>query len=731
MPLRPHLRRLAWTLACLLPPVVGAFYVGQFAMSFPRWDQHETTIQAVEGMLDGNLTFATLAQPNYGHRIIPPLLTSALLAPLTDWNLIVEAYVGYTLLVGVYVTLVATLRAVNVPRPWLAAFVVSVIVFSLRQRTNLIWSFNALQWFYMEMFIALAGWAFITRRVGPAGLGLTALFTALAVSASGGGLALLPLVAVLLGYRGYRRPWHFAGWLAFAGLAFWLFSYGQAPGEDTVSPLQIQPVANFWFMTTWLSSAFLPLPNVTPRAVHLLVAGAGVGLVSLNALLLIRARGTGDRAVVWLAFLVGVALVAGGMTMLGRSDVWWAGAQSRLYAMSVFFWVAAAVSAVMVADGWRGGPRWANAAALALMVAGQVAVGVVQWTTPYPEGLVSNLRRERDERCYWVYLIDRSPTCLNTLDRWGISKLVPAWENLWERRLTLYAAYDDMNPVAAHMPDVYQPGEAVVVSGPQPYQQVRAVMFQNWAVPGSLVVDPPFPAFVQPVPPADLVRIMAADVPANPQLFASAGAVAAGDQPTPAMLAGFRAFVRMEPRVWLLRADASDAFDAPYREALAQTHTPVPVAGVHWRTTGYENVTLWLREPTTAARFGAAFVLEDWRLATPTTVNACATLEVETIWRADAPLPENYSLALVLADADGVGRARADVDPAGYTTGVLEPGVQYAGANTLLIPCETPAADYALLLGIYRQGTGEALPGAWADGRGSGDLLYLTGVTVE
>ena len=731
MPHSPNLRRTLWIVACLLPLVGGVAYVGQFAMSFPRWDQHETTIEAVEGMLDGDLTFATLAQSNYGHRIIPPLLTSALLAPLTDWNLIVEAYVGYTLLIGVYVSLVFTLRHVNTPRPWLAALVVSVVVFSLRQRTNLIWSFNALQWFYMEMFIALTGWAFITRRVGWVGLGLTALFTALTVSASGGGLALLPLVLVLMWHRGYRRSWHFVAWVGFAVLTFWLFSYGQAPGEDTVSPLQVQPVANFWFMTTWISSAFLPLPNTTPRIVHLLVAGAGVGLVALNAVLLIRTRGAGDRAVVWMAFLVGYALVSGVMTMLGRSDVWWAGAQSRLYSMSVFFWVAVGVSAVTVLDRWRGGLRWLNATALTLIVFGQVVVAVVQWTAPNPEGLVGNLRRERDERCYWTYLIDRSPTCLNTLDRWGISKLVPAWENLWERRLTVYAAYDDMNPVSAQMPDVYLPGEAVVVSGPQPYQQVRAVTFQDWRVPGRLMVEPPFAPFVQAVPPGDLLRIMAADVPANPALFESAGTVVAGDDPTAAMLADFAAFVRMEPRVWALRAASPDDFDAAYREVLAETHMPVPIAGVHWRTTGYEDVTLWLRQPTEAARFGDDFVLEDWRITTPTTVNACATLEVETIWRTDAPLPENYSLALVLADADGIGAARTDANPAGYTTGVLEPGVQYAGTNDLLVACETPPGDYNLLLGVYEPGTGAALPGAWADGRDGGDLLYLMGITVE
>jgi hypothetical protein len=197
------------------------------------------------------------------------------------------------------------------------------------------------------------------------------------------------------------------------------------------------------------------------------------------------------------------------------------------------------------------------------------------------------------------------------------------------------------------------------------------------------------------------------------------------------MLADFAAFVRMEPRVWMLRAASPEGFDAAYRDVLAETHTPVPVAGVHWRTTGYENVTLWLRGPTEQIRFGDDFVLEDWRLTTPTTVNACAILTVETVWRTDAPLPENYSLALVLADADGIGVARADVNPAGYTTGVLEPGVQYAGTNDLLVPCETPPGDYDLLLGVYLPGTGEALPATWADGRGGGDLLYLTGITVE
>ncbi|MEO0563591.1 MAG: hypothetical protein AAF125_15895, partial [Chloroflexota bacterium] len=697
-------QRAAYSLVVLAPIVLGAIYVAIYGMTFPRWDQFETTIVAVNGALNGTLTWADLTQPNYGHRIVTALATSAALAPLTDWNLLVEAFVGYGLLIGAFGATVMTLRRAETPRPWLLAVVLSVLMFSLKQRTNLIWSFTALQWFYMELFIALTGWALVTRSVGAVTLLLTGLFTALAVASSGGGVPLLVIVPLVMWLRGYLRPVHYLGWLAFAGLAFWLYSYGQAPGENTVSPLLIKPVDNFWFIVTWLSGAFIPLPQLTPRPVHLTVAGAGVALIIWNIVLISRWRGRETVLVGWLAFLVSYSAVAAGATMLGRSDIWWAGAQSRFYSMSKWFWMAVAISAVVVwIDGRMRGARpiWRrmNAVALVCMIAGTTFVNVVQFTHPTPEGLVSNIQRPRDERCYWVYLIDRSPTCLDRLDAWGLSKLVDAFDDLFARRLTLYAGYDDINPIDAIMPDVYQPGEPVVIVGPQAYQQVRGVRFTDWTVPGELQLELPFRQVVQQVPPSDLFRVMAASVPTNPALFADGVTVAPGENPTEVQLAAFREFVRFAPRVWMLRADAPDSFDASYQAILAEQHTSIPVEGVSWLTTGYEDVSMWLREPSEALRFGDDLVLEDWQMVTPVERTGCQPVEVQTMWRVTNPLPENYSLALVLADATGIGQARTDAPPAGFTTRVLEPDVHYVGTNTVELPCGMPSGDYNLLMG--------------------------------
>ena len=137
-------------------------------------------------------------------------------------------------------------------------------------------------------------------------------------------------------------------------------------------------------------------------------------------------------------------------------------------------------------------------------------------------------------------------------------------------------------------------------------------------------------------------------------------------------------------------------------------------------------------------RYGADFNLLDWRLQDDHQVAACQTITVDSWWSIRNATEQLYSSTLVIADQDGQGAANNDNVPGGvYLTSIWEPGRPYFDARQLFIPCDLPAGDYALSLGMY------ALPAEdntavqnleiyTADGEATGrNLAYLTTITVN
>ena len=137
-------------------------------------------------------------------------------------------------------------------------------------------------------------------------------------------------------------------------------------------------------------------------------------------------------------------------------------------------------------------------------------------------------------------------------------------------------------------------------------------------------------------------------------------------------------------------------------------------------------------------RFGADINLLSWRLNGDHRVQPCAQVSVDTWWSTERALDELYSSTLVIAGADGQGVANADNVPGGvYLTSIWQPAQLYFDERTLTIPCELPAGEYPLLLGMYvvpreADETLTVLPVHTAAGEPTGrQYEYLTTLVVD
>ena len=91
----------------------------------------------------------------------------------------------------------------------------------------------------------------------------------------------------------------------------------------------------------------------------------------------------------------------------------------------------------------------------------------------------------------------------------------------------------------------------------------------------------------------------------------------------------------------------------------------------------------------------------------------------------------NYSLTLVLADAGGMGVARADGSPGALLPMLWTAGQLYPDERTVTVPCDAAPGEYVLLAGLYDYETLETLPVTFPDGTPLDGLAYLTTVYVS
>ena len=204
---------------------------------------------------------------------------------------------------------------------------------------------------------------------------------------------------------------------------------------------------------------------------------------------------------------------------------------------------------------------------------------------------------------------------------------------------------------------------------------------------------------------------------------------------------------RMQPwlgeaeKLWIIRTrdfiggrNMIEAIEAEYtlygvRDFPGETYYTA-IEALEYRRHPAEGRTLW--------RYGGNFNLLDWRLKDDNQVTVCQPITVDSWWSINNETDQLYSSTLVIADENGQGAANSDNVPGGlYLTSIWQPDRPYFDERQLTIPCDLPAGDYALSLGMY------AIPSAentalqnleihTAAGDPTGRYLeYLTTITVS
>lgn len=123
--------------------------------------------------------------------------------------------------------------------------------------------------------------------------------------------------------------------------------------------------------------------------------------------------------------------------------------------------------------------------------------------------------------------------------------------------------------------------------------------------------------------------------------------------------------------------------------------------------------------------------LQKWTLREDVTAQPCQPVTLDSWWVAASALNDNYNMTLVLADANGVGIAQNDSEPANTLTAQWAANRPYLDTRQVTIPCDAEPGEYPLLLGWYDlDNPGEALPVTLPDGSPLDGLIYLTTLII-
>ncbi|MEM6529272.1 MAG: hypothetical protein AAF653_13320 [Chloroflexota bacterium] len=135
-------------------------------------------------------------------------------------------------------------------------------------------------------------------------------------------------------------------------------------------------------------------------------------------------------------------------------------------------------------------------------------------------------------------------------------------------------------------------------------------------------------------------------------------------------------------------------------------------------------------------QFGESIQMIGWT-SLDNRLQPCTAVTVRSFWEADSALMDGFSATLTLDRLTGTGQwdfetvVRADSQLTLTATNLWEPGTPYLDERALQLPCDLPAGDYALRLGVYNYRDLDLLPPLVDDAALDADFATLETVTVE
>lgn len=130
------------------------------------------------------------------------------------------------------------------------------------------------------------------------------------------------------------------------------------------------------------------------------------------------------------------------------------------------------------------------------------------------------------------------------------------------------------------------------------------------------------------------------------------------------------------------------------------------------------------------SQFGSVVTLIDWEVD-QTTVSACDSISVESLWYKSTPfILDEILLNVGLVLVSDVGVAQVDALPAERSFNNWDIRQQYIDQRTLDIPCDTPAGEYNLAFTMYNYQNGIPVE-IMQDPTAIGTQVVLATITVE
>lgn len=202
-----------------LPILVTLIYIYFFAVNLPFQDQWEV-VPAVMHLESGHLHWGDIYRQHNEPRIPVPMALMLLVAKLTRYNVIAEAYVAYACLVGSLVVLFSFFRRLqrNLPAiPTLAFLPIPVIFLGWRGHEGLLWGFGLTSTLGL-LLLLLATWGAIRATESAPFIWFAVAMAILAAFSFGSGLLAWPLGlgVLLLPLEGPRSPRLILLWVAAA-----------------------------------------------------------------------------------------------------------------------------------------------------------------------------------------------------------------------------------------------------------------------------------------------------------------------------------------------------------------------------------------------------------------------------------------------------------------------------------------------------------------------------------
>jgi hypothetical protein len=446
------------------------------ALRHPFSDEWEQTIVTVQRVAEGTFSPTDIFIPvNINHISIWVQVFAALATWGFAWMHPPQVAIAFLWLIGAFVLL---LRMIWRQQPRLlpyAAVVVVLLLFTLRQRTNLLWGYDGHTWFPVVFFVILISYWLIFRKPNALNFALITLYTLMTVLSVGTGLALPLIVPIVLWLRGYRTLWHYAViWLPIAGGGIFYFvsrveltDVAVIPYAVTVFSMVVPLTAivlkqrGYWrprkasilllftavipvVILAWnpigmdvafllerigliitfviATTATMFAPGTTPEPVPILylsIFALGVGSLGVNGWY-IRQRDKSVMLIPWVLMVL-FALAAAAVMGVARGGVMWEGRLSRYASSNLLFWIPCAVwmlyALSLSSQDTRtqrsvGAVRWGNIAALTALMLLSIGTNLTYAINPFYGVQVIAYPTLEGPTCFYSYLITEDRTCI-------------------------------------------------------------------------------------------------------------------------------------------------------------------------------------------------------------------------------------------------------------------------------------------------------------------------------